>query len=367
MTVSTRADIITRRTYCRPLNEEGTEFETWEQVIDRVISHQRWLWERALTHKRIPGLYLGEVTEDLKEWVSLNKKQEQELEELRQLFLDRKALPSGRTLWLGGTEISRKRESSMFNCSFENIETIYDLVDMFWLLLQGCGVGGSPKTGTLTGFRSIIPKIEVINSSREGNGGNEYNEESFDGEVWTLVIGDSAESWAKSLGKLLAGKYKAEKLVIDLRQIRGAGIRLKGYGWISSGSKPLGNAYTAIAEIMNKRAGYLLRKMDILDICNHLGTVLSSRRSAEIMLMDSNDLEVKEFTDAKVNCFEDGWKHRQQSNNSVVFYDKPDRQKLVNLFNKIVENGGSEPGFINGKTAIKRAPYFKGVNPCAIM
>lgn len=365
MTVSTRAEVITRRTYCRPLNEEGTKFETWEQVIDRVIFHQKWLWERALTHKKIPGLYLGEVTENLKEWVRLNKDQEAELEELRQLFLERKALPSGRTLWLGGTELSRKRESSMFNCSFENIETIYDLVDMFWLLLQGCGVGGAPKTGTLTGFRSIIPHVKIINSTREGVGGNEFNEESFDGETWTLVIGDSAESWAKSLGKLLAGKYKAKKLVIDLRQIRGSGIRLKGYGWISSGSKPLGKAYEAIAEIMNRRAGSLLRKMDILDICNHLGTVLSSRRSAEIMLMDANDIEVDEFAAAKVNCFTPGWKHRQQSNNSIVFYDKPSKEKLTSLFNEIVSNGGSEPGFINGKTAVKRAPYFQGVNPCA--
>ena len=51
--VGTRAQIITRRTYCRPLNEEGTKFETWEMVIDRVIRHQKWLWERALTHKNI--------------------------------------------------------------------------------------------------------------------------------------------------------------------------------------------------------------------------------------------------------------------------------------------------------------------------
>lgn len=31
----------------------------------------------------------------------------------------------------------------------------------------------------------------------------------------------------------------------------------------------------------------------------------------------------------------------------------------------MVDSGGSEPGFINGQAATKRAPWFKGVNPCA--
>ena len=39
MNVSTRASVVTRRTYNRPLNEEGTVFETWEQTVDRVIEH----------------------------------------------------------------------------------------------------------------------------------------------------------------------------------------------------------------------------------------------------------------------------------------------------------------------------------------
>ena len=42
---STRAEIITRRTYARP-KEDGT-FETWEETVNRVIEHQKWLWERA--------------------------------------------------------------------------------------------------------------------------------------------------------------------------------------------------------------------------------------------------------------------------------------------------------------------------------
>ena len=40
--VSTRAKVITRRTYNRPI--EGDKFETWSETISRIIEHQTWLW-----------------------------------------------------------------------------------------------------------------------------------------------------------------------------------------------------------------------------------------------------------------------------------------------------------------------------------
>ena len=364
MQPSTRADIVTRRTYNRPLDDSGEVFEDWFETIDRVIGHQKWLWERALTHKILRDMPLHDVTEDMLEWVSLDDEQLYELEILRDIMLKREALPSGRTLWLGGTDVSKKREASQFNCAHTKIETVYDVVDVFWLLLQGCGVGFTPVKGTLTGFRKPIPEIEVIRSERTEKGGNEENEESFRDGIWTIRVGDSAESWAKSVGKLLAGKYKAHKLVFDFSQIRPEGERLKGYGWISSGDGPISRAYPAIAGILNKRAGAILTKLDILDIGNWLGTVLSSRRSAEIALVEYGSSEWREFAKFKNNCYDEGFKHRQQSNNSLVFYQKPSREQLMEVFDMIIKHGGSEPGFINGETALKRAPWFSGVNPC---
>ena len=364
MQPSTRADIVTRRTYNRPLDDSGEVFEDWFETIDRVIGHQKWLWERALTHKILRDMPLHDVTEDMLEWVSLDDEQLYELEILRDIMLKREALPSGRTLWLGGTDVSKKREASQFNCAHTKIETVYDVVDVFWLLLQGCGVGFTPVKGTLTGFRKPIPEIEVIRSERTEKGGNEEDEESFRDGIWTIRVGDSAESWAKSVGKLLAGKYKAHKLVFDFSQIRPEGERLKGYGWISSGDGPISRAYPAIAGILNKRAGAILTKLDILDIGNWLGTVLSSRRSAEIALVEYGSDEWREFAKFKNNCYDEGFKHRQQSNNSLVFYQKPSREQLMEVFDMIIKHGGSEPGFINGETALKRAPWFSGVNPC---
>lgn len=339
-TPSLRAQVITRRTYNRPLEEGG--FETWEQTVDRVIGHQQWLWQRA---EAAP--------------VAL----ESELAELRTLMLERKVLTSGRTLWLGGTSVAKKREASQFNCSFTNIETVMDCVDALWLLLQGCGVGFRPVVGQLTGYSKRITDFEVIRSTRTDKGGMQENVETFKDGVWTIKVGDSAEAWAKSIGKLVAHKFPADKLVLDFSEIRPAGERLAGYGWISSGDASLAKAYTAIHKLLNRRSGSLLTRMNILDLVNWMGTVLSSRRSAEIALFEYGEDEWKEFAVAK----KDFWvsnEQRAQSNNSLLFKTKPALNELQDIFKLMVDSGGSEPGFINAEAATKRAPWFKGSNPC---
>lgn len=344
---STRAHVITRRTYNRPVNDAGTVFETWAETVARVIDHQQWLWERAANRE-------------------LDDFEYAELYDLEQLMLDRKVSMSGRTLWLGGTTVAKTREASQFNCSFTNVETIYDVVDCLWLLLQGCGVGFKPIVGTLNGFSKPIRNIKVVHSTRTEKGGLEHNVETYDAatKTWTIQIGDSAEAWAKSIGKLMAGKYPADTLVLDFSQLRPAGERLKGYGWISSGDGAISTAYVAIANILNGRADSLLSRMDILDIVNWLGTILSSRRSAEIALFEYDQPEWEEFAVAKKDWWLYNNAHRQQSNNSLVFRKKPTHVELTKLFATMEAAGGSEPGFINAQEALRRAPWFNGCNPC---
>ena len=348
-TPSVRAQLVARRTYQRPLNAEGTVFETWEQTVDRVIGHQKWLWERARGGQ------------------ALEAPQLEELEVLRHLIVNRAAFMSGRTMWLGGTDVARRREASMVNCSFLRVETVYDVVDAFWLLLQGAGVGFEPVVGSLNGFPRPL-EIQTIRSARmlgDGLIGHENNVETVVDGVWTIRIGDSAEAWAKSVGKILAGKRKAHTLVLDFSEIRAAGSRLGGYGWISSGDGPLHEALLKICDLMNSRIDSLMTRINILDLMNLLGTTLSSRRSAQIALMPAGDTEADEFAMAKKDCFTNGKHHRGQSNNSVMFSVKPSVAELRGLFATMEDAGGSEPGFINMTSAKVRAPWVSGFNPCA--
>lgn len=342
-----RAMATALRTYHRPVREGETMLETWDQVVDRVVGHQRWLWERALGR-------------------CLNDREDDELEEVRRLITNRCIAVAGRTLWLGGTELSRMRESSMFNCAFTHVETVYDVVDVLWLLLQGCGCGFRPITGTLNGFRRPLQEVRIIRSNRTGKGGVQHNVETFDSEnaIWTIKVGDSAIAWAKAVGKLVAGKFPARTLVLDFSEIRPAGTRLRGYGWISSGDEQIAKAFHAIANILSDRADQLLTRMDILDIINWLGTILSSRRSAQIALFEYGQPEWEEFAVAKKEWWLKGNAHRQQSNNSLIFRNKPTKEELENLFQIMLDAGGSEPGFINAQEAERRAPWFKGCNPC---
>jgi len=231
-----------------------------------------------------------------------------------------------------------------------------------------CGVGFRPVVGSLTGFRNFIPEFEIIQSPNLTEKGREANEEHWDPstKTWTVSVGDSAEAWAKSIGKLLAGKYPAKKLILDFSQIRKPGIRLKNYGWLSQGSIGLTKAYTEVYKILNAKADSLLSEMDILDIINLLGTVLSTRRSAQIAVMDDYNPIVYEFSEAKMGIWEPGGKsHRSQSNNSVIFWKKPTKPELRKWFDKINRGGNGEPGLINGQQLRARAPWAVGMNPCA--
>lgn len=344
--MSARAQAVFRRTYSRQ-REDGTH-ETFFQTLGRVVDHQRWLWERA-------------------QGKPLSDQQDEELLYLFNLMLDRRVLPTGRTMWLGGTEIARTRELSQFACSGHVVKTVYDMVDAFWLLLNGCGIGVKPEAGCLNGFMRPIEEVKVIRSERTEKGGEEQNTETWDAKTrtWIIRIGDSGEAWAKALGKLVAGKYPASTLVFDLSQLRPEGSLLSRYGWRSSGDTVIAEEFPKIAAIMSRRAGQLLRKLDIADIVNHIGVIQTGRRGAEILLMDEGDPELDAFIRFKEGCYSDPAKHqRQQSNNSILFWEKPSRERLEELFTTIVASGGNEPGFINAAAATLRAPWFKTANPC---
>jgi hypothetical protein len=237
--------------------------------------------------------------------------------------------------------------------------------------LHNCGTGFKAKDGTLSGFSKPV-KVSTIRSERtiedynNGFRGRETNQEQIvrkGGTVkYVLSIGDSAQAWAKSVGKLLALKEPVDEIIIDFREIRAGGVRLKGYGWISSGDETLSKALVAICQILSKRAGQLLSKMDIHDILTWLGTTLSSRRSAEISVMELTDPEWEEFALCKKDHFELN-PQRAQSNNSTLFYRKPNRLELRALFHIMEEGGGSEPGILNAVEARRRAPWFSGTNP----
>jgi len=336
---SFRAQLVARRTYCRPT--EGGH-ESWEDVVARVATHQVWLWERALDRRLLPHEF-------------------EEMEDLVHMMAARQVLPSGRILWMGGTEQAKKTEIAMFNCSFTEVRDVYSAVDAYYLLLNGCGVGFKPVSGLLNGFAGRV-EVEVVRSNRTDKG-SPHNAEWFEGNTWHLRIGDSGLAWAKAFGKLLAMKKPVKKIVLDFSEIRPPGSILAGYGWMSSGDANVAKAFIRVCEIMNEFADRLLDEVAILDIINLVGTTLTSRRSAQIAMLHAHHPLAERFADAKINHHHDApW--RSQSNNSLVFFKRPTKLELRGIFQRMIDAGGSEPGLYNGEAARKRAPWFAGTNPC---
>jgi ribonucleoside-triphosphate reductase len=361
MDFSPRAAAVTYRTYCR--EKEGGLLERPQEMVERAFrQHHRRLAE---TNNK----FVDEV----------------ELEELCQLGYGKLSWVAGRTLFLGGTDYAFSRAACQFNCSFVEVSNVFDLVDAVWLLLNGSGVGFRPTVGTLRGFPRKIA-VEIVPSRRgPRDKGPEQNIEDFDTVTgtWTIKVGDAAAAWAKAIGKMFQPPPGVQKLVFDGTNVRGPGVKLSGYGWICNGFEPLAIAAVAIVRILNEKAGDLLDEIDILDVVNYAGTILSSRRSAEIALLDSTNPRVYDFQRAKESywiCHDCGSgstsggtckdcgstrnnQHRRQSNNTIQFWTKPTKSRIKELL-YYADNCGGDPGIMNADYARRKAPWANGVNPC---
>ena len=67
---------------------------------------------------------------------------------------------------------------------------------------------------------------------------------------------------------------------------------------------------------------------------------MSSRRSAEIALLREDHPEWREFATAKKDYWIHGNAHRCQSNNSLMFFKKPSKERLEELFGMMQDAGG---------------------------
>jgi adenosylcobalamin-dependent ribonucleoside-triphosphate reductase len=346
--MKTRATVTTLQKYCR-LKTNGV-LETPLEMYERTIAHQRFLWARQLGHE-------------------LDSKAEAELAKLLDIQLTYRGSLAGRTKWLGGTEKAKTYEVTNFNCAGLRYGNVHAIVNAFWLLLQGCGVSILPECGGLHGFSKRISNIKVIRSTRIEKG-QAHNMESLSDGVWTICVGDSAEAWAKALGKLVAHSFKGENirahtLILDFSNIRGKGQVTSGYGWKTSGDEKVASAFYAIANILNSRIQEALSVIDLLDIFVLTGETLSSRRSAGMVFIPSTHMDIEQFMRVKREYWKAGKMWRSKSNNTVFFDSRPTLATLTEFMHMVLENGESgDPGLCNAVAFRERFSEFMIGNPC---
>jgi ribonucleoside-diphosphate reductase alpha chain/ribonucleoside-triphosphate reductase len=294
---------------------------------------------------------------------------------------------SGRTFWVGNTDVARHYPMSNYNCSFQVIDSFEAFRDVFYLLMIGSGVGLRILKEDVEKLPKVRTDYELVHkdytpipkSEREDSTSLDFY---FNNTV-KITVGDSKEGWVQGLDfffKLIcSNEYRNIKTVIvNYDNVRPKGEKLRTFGGTASGHESLKNMFEKTNRVI-KKAGLInqqkrikLRTIDCLDIANIIGenvVVGGVRRTAEIVLVDAHD---KECIEAKNNLYKqiDGqWivdkelLHRQMSNNSIYYKEKPTREMLHWQIEQMRYSG--EPGWVNAEAGAKRRPNFQGVNPCA--
>lgn len=338
------AKLVYYRTYSRWLPEEGRR-ETWKETCARAVEYN----------------------------CSLAPTSAYEAQRLFDNMFNLKQFISGRSLWIGGSEASKKTKLANFNCSFVVIDSIKSLCDLFYLLMVGTGVGVRilpSDVNELPRFRQNVILHHQYNKHSTKQKGRENTYVETDGDMCIIHIGDSKEGWVDALKAYLLCLVNHDApchIMLDYTEIRVKGATLSKFGGTASGYESIMDMFTKIHEVI-QHGKYSslpvhgkLRPIHCLDICNLIGqnvVVGGVRRTAEIAIIDPHD---EECVHAKDNI-QPGMEHRYMSNNSIFQEEKPSREKIHELFNSIRTSG--EPGIINVAEAKRRRADFAGVNPC---
>lgn len=339
------AKLVYYRTYSRWLPDEGRR-ETWKETCTRAVEYNCSLAPTSIY----------------------------EAQRLFDNMFNLKQFISGRSLWIGGSEASKKTKLANFNCSFVVIDSIKSLCDLFYLLMVGTGVGVRilpSDVEKIPTFRDDVKLLAQYNKNSTKQRGREHTITEQEDDMFVIKIGDSKEGWVDALRAYLnfmASPSKCNNILIDYTEIRVKGATLSNFGGTASGYESIMDMFTKIHNVIqngmfsSKPKNGRLRPIHCLDICNLIGqnvVVGGVRRTAEIAIIDPND---EECVHAKDNI-EPGMEHRYMSNNSIYQEEKPSREKIHELFNSIRTSG--EPGIINVAEAQRRRSDFAGVNPCA--
>ncbi len=331
------ANPVFYRTYSRKLS---TGRESWEQVNKRNLDGL----------KKLGGL------------------KEEEINLMQKMQQEKKALPSGRWLWIGGTEWIEKEKnfSGAYNCTSTNLVDWQAFGLMMDLAMMGCGTGAIIEPHLIDQLPKVINTINIQSVSEIGitpsDKRNEKTSFSIQDNNVVIKVGDSRRGWVDSYQKILelssdnSFDSKVINLSIDLKDVRPAGESLKGFGGMANPVK-LKDLYPRVTNLLNKAIG---RKLTSIECCLLIDeaavTIVAGniRRSAGMRQFSSEDTGA---AGAKENL----WKQDSHGNWSIdpekdalrmanhtrVYHTKPELEVLVEAVTK---------QFHSGEGAIQFAP-----------
>lgn len=295
----------------------------------------------------------------LKGLVELGKLTLQEAELLGRMERNLKALPSGRWLWVGGTDwiAKPKNFSGGYNCTSTNLEDWKAFGLMMDLAMMGCGTGAILESKYISKLPTIRNRLNVILEGEIGatplSQRREETEVRIEANQVNLFVGDSRQGWVKSYQTLLElstdERFTQDvQVIVNLSDVRKAGETLKGFGGVANPVK-LPELYTKCAAILNKALGRKLTSVEsclLIDqaaVCIVAGNI---RRSAGIRQGANDDTS---FADAKSNLWQQdesgNWRidperdALRMANHTRVFHRKPTLEESIAAVRKQYYSG----------------------------
>lgn len=305
--------------------------ETWDEVCDRTLL----------------GL------------IKLGKLTQQEVAILDQMQRNLKAMPSGRWLWVGGTDwiTKPKNFSGAYNCTSTNLEDWSAFGLMMDLAMMGCGTGAVLESQFINQLPPIRNRLNVTVQGEIGSTPvqqrREYTKTHIEGNSVTIHVGDSREGWVESYQTLLElstdEQFSTEvEVLVDISDVRKAGETLNGFGGVANPVK-LPGLYQGCASILNKALGRQLNSVECcLLIDQGAVTIVAGniRRSAGMRQGSSED---SLFADAKDNLWQQdesgNWRidperdALRMANHTRVFHRKPTLEECLNAVRKQYYSG----------------------------
>ncbi len=353
-----------KRTYARWLPEQNRA-EEWDETVRRVVEGNINLDPRLHTDNVDPAVY-AELTE--------------EAQDLFRLVYGLAATPSGRNLWISGTDYQKRNGDALNNCWFvavrpqpygqshiqpwyvDNSQPVPSMPFSFLFdqLMKGGGVGFSVAKKNVDQMPAVDQAVDltVVIDKQSGAYDESLEAGAVDKAAWLAAndmngkvyyqVPDTREGWVVANAAMIDSHFLSanpsgnHEVVIDVSNIRPRGAKIHGFGGTASGPAPLVEMMIDINDVINARVGQNLTPVDCTDMGNLIGkTVVAGnvRRSAEIALGGADDHDFITMKQDKDKLYH----HRWASNNSVLV--DSNFTGYEEIAQAIAQNG--EPGMVN--------------------
>jgi len=275
-------------------------------------------------------------------------------------------LASGRSLWTGGTEWSRKQKNfpGSYNCTNIEIDNLDAFRMSFDFLMQGCGVGHKLTAKNLAKLPIVCNTLSVNVLSNIGAYSVRYQDTSYtciNDNNYVVSVGDTREGWAMAFYYLLVlatteTQWGHINITVDLGSVRPAGEPIKGFGGTTN---PVGleRLFQRTGEIVSSAVGRSFNETEatyLLDECALCTVAGNVRRSACIKQYDADNENAPKIKDNLWAVDENGkWSidpkktALRMSNHTIVHYTKPSLEVIKASITK---------QFHSGEGAIQYAP-----------